>query len=160
MEANRKIALLLFMSAILLSSLVPGGPIENRDFSHISTSVLMGFNLLLTVLGLGSFGLAVKWFKSPGKPYWPLAAGTGYALVYGLDLLQLFPQSPTPMNPALWAIEVTGLILSLPLITLAVINFNAHSPDHQAKLALWQWLTLSGLATVVVVFSTHAAMGG
>ena len=51
----RVLSVLLVLSGIALSSLVPGGPIENRDFSHIAPVVLLVFNIFLTALGLGSF---------------------------------------------------------------------------------------------------------
>ncbi|WP_035526735.1 hypothetical protein [Haliea salexigens] len=55
----RVLSVLLVLSGIALSSLVPGGPIENRDFSHIAPVVLLVFNIFLTALGLGSFLLRI-----------------------------------------------------------------------------------------------------
>lgn len=50
---------LLIASAVNLSLMVPGGFVETRDFSAYPAIVLGAFNVLLTVLGLGSLVLAV-----------------------------------------------------------------------------------------------------
>ena len=34
------VSVLLIVSALLLSSLIPGGPVEHRDFSHIHPIIL------------------------------------------------------------------------------------------------------------------------
>ena len=46
------IAGLLALSAISLSLLVPGGPIETRSFSHINPIILASFNTFLTTLSI------------------------------------------------------------------------------------------------------------
>ncbi len=56
---------LLLLSAIMLTSLVPGGPIETRDFSHISPLVLGSFNVFLTTLSITSFlGIGIVIFAT------------------------------------------------------------------------------------------------
>lgn len=111
---------LLFLSAIFLASLIPGGPIENRDFSHINVSILGGFNLFLTVLNLGTFVLLYGVYRNR---HWALAtawfAGFTYFFVYGIDLAQVFPRSPTPMSQALSLIEVLGMCAAVPLMYLS-----------------------------------------
>lgn len=56
-------AALLLLSAVLLGVLVPGGPIETRNFSHISPWILGSFNTFLTSLDLGSFVIAYLVFR-------------------------------------------------------------------------------------------------
>ena len=115
------VAVLLVLSAVLLGILVPGGPIETRSFSHISPLILGAFNTFLTVLGIGSLALAYFAFK--GKRWAALAAafcGISYFLVYALDLGMIFPVSPDKMPPALFAIEVAGLLVSFPLTFLSL----------------------------------------
>jgi hypothetical protein len=161
MSTSRAVSTLLLISALLLISLAPGGPIETRDFSHIPALVLGLFNAFLTVLGLGSLLLAWLVFKQRCRWYWPLLAGTGYFLVYGLDLFGIFPVSPTPMNQALWSIEVAGMIVALPLMTLAGFSLQLGEGERfqeQTPLAAWLGAGLVGLA--IVAFTTIAAMGG
>lgn len=61
-DTNR-IAILLYTSFLLLSSLIPGGPIETRSFSHIDSEVLLAFNTFLTLVALGSAITAVLVWK-------------------------------------------------------------------------------------------------
>jgi len=60
MDYKKYIPYLLGLVAILLSILVPGGPIENRDFSHLSGLTFWGFNaypiaLVVTTLAMNYF---------------------------------------------------------------------------------------------------------
>ena len=71
-KAHHQAAFWLIVSVGLLSSLIPGGPVENRDFSHIHAGVLGAFNIFLTVLDLGSLVLAYFVFKQ--RP-WALSSG-------------------------------------------------------------------------------------
>ena len=118
-QRNLTIALLA-VSALLLASLIPGGPIENRDFSHIPVSILTGFNLFLTVLNLGSVVLLYFIFR---QQRWAISvvwfAGLAYFIVYAIDLAQLFPRSPTSMSQALSLIEVLGMCAAVPLMYLS-----------------------------------------
>jgi hypothetical protein len=118
---------LLVLSGLLLSSLVPGGPIETRDFSHITVPVLLGFNLFLTTLVLGSFLASVGLcFSSPWARTASFLAAASYVLVYAIDLAGWFPSSPTPMPPTLFAVETTGIIVALPVLSRLA---NARSPQ-------------------------------
>ncbi len=114
------IILFLAVSALLLASLIPGGPIENRDFSHIHVGVLGGFNIFLTMLNIGTFAL-IYWVRKQRR--WALTAawfaGLAYFFVYAIDLAQVFPQSPTPMSQALSLIEVLGICAAVPLMFLS-----------------------------------------
>ena len=105
--SHRQTAFWLIVSAALLSTLIPGGPIENRDFSHIHVGVLGAFNIFLTVLDLGS--IVIVYFAFRGRS-WAFQAAFLAAIsffgVYAVDLAQIFPRSPTPMSFSLALIEV------------------------------------------------------
>ncbi|MGQ7842844.1 hypothetical protein ACUNV4_00100 [Granulosicoccus sp. 3-233] len=117
---RHSLAILLAVSAVLLASLIPGGPIENRDFSHINVSILGGFNLFLTVLNLGTVALVYGVFRNRR---WAIStawfAGFAFFVVYAIDLAQLFPRSPTPMSQALSLIEVLGMCAAVPTMYLS-----------------------------------------
>jgi len=119
-KQHHQIALLLTISAFLLASLIPGGPIENRVFSHIHPGILSGFNIFLTLLNLGTFALIYFVIR---KRSWTYAvtflAALSYFIVYAIDLAQLFPRSPTPMSQALALIEVLGMCAAVPLMYLS-----------------------------------------
>ena len=100
---------LLGLSAVLLGMLIPGGPIENRDFSYIPPITLGIFNVFLTVLGIGS--LAIVYFAFLGSKIAIMSSalcGISYFLVYALDLKKIFPVSPDKMPRSLFWIEVLG----------------------------------------------------
>ncbi|MDE2430042.1 MAG: hypothetical protein KGM99_15060, partial [Burkholderiales bacterium] len=84
-------AALLLLSAVLLGVLVPGGPIETHNFSHISPWILGSFNTFLTSLDLGSFVIAYLAFRNKGWACRVAAfCGIAYFLVYVLDLAKIF----------------------------------------------------------------------
>jgi len=157
---------LLFLSCCLLSILIPGGPIETRNFSHISLVVLGAFNTFLTTLGMLS--ILLIYFIFHGRVWAFLLAilcGLGYFLVYALDLLKIFPVSPDPMPYALYIIEMLGLIVSIPLMLYAGKGFYAgeNSQENIKKIAYSNnfilvavFLTLASIG--IIVFATNAAM--
>lgn len=134
-ERNLTMALLA-LSAALLASLIPGGPIENRDFSHIPVSILTGFNLFLTALNLGSVALLYFVFR---QQRWSISVvwfvGLAYFIVYAIDLAQLFPRSPTSMSQTLSLIEVLGMCAAVPLMYLSwpYIPFASRNNLHQER---------------------------
>ena len=48
----QKIAIALLLLIFTFATLVPGGPIETRDFSHLSPVVFWGFNAFLISLAI------------------------------------------------------------------------------------------------------------
>lgn len=165
MKRNIIIAVLLAISVISLGSLIPGGPIETRDFSHISPVVLGGFNIFLTTLGIVSLLLlyfVIKQFR------WSFVisffCGLSYFLVYVLDLAHIFPVSPTPMSQALFVIEIAGTVFSLPLMFLSIVSYGKAGPTESTarRRPLWLYaifLLLFLLGVGIVIFATNAAMG-
>jgi len=104
-------------------TLVPGGPVETRKFGHYPPIILGAFNTFLTILGFGS--LVVVYFCFTGSQWAFYAAGIcgiSYLLVYALDLGKIFPVSPDKMSRSLFTIELTGLILSIPITLLSFIS--------------------------------------
>ena len=93
-------------------------------------------------------------------------AGLGYFVVYAIDLGDLFPVSPVAMPHNLFVLEWLGLVLSVPLIIVAVrlvmVAQGGESPEAQPAITLSRPLViaLGGLALAIVVFATYAAMSG
>jgi len=158
------IAGLLVLSAILLSLLIPGGPIEKRNFSHIAPTILGMFNTFLTVLGLGSFALA--YFSISAGNIALIASalcGISYFLVYALDLAKIFPVSPDKMPKALFIIEILGLIISIPLTFLSLYYLSLPKAGineiHIPSSAIYSILAVVVIIGIgVIVFATKAAM--
>lgn len=154
-------AALLAVSAVLLLSLVPGGPLENRDFSHIPIAALLGFNIFLTALAMGSFATAVGLLGSQARTrvatFW---ASASYIVVYTADLLGWFPTSPTPMPPTLRAVELAGLAVAAMLAWRSAHDSGSAQPSEPLPLlsstARAAMVLVAGL---IVVFSTMSAMG-
>ncbi|MEL6553803.1 MAG: hypothetical protein AAFQ63_10140 [Cyanobacteria bacterium J06621_11] len=174
---------LLLLSAIMLTSLVPGGPIETRNFSHINPLVLGSFNIFLTTLSLTSFlFLYFVWQRQRWSFVAASINGVAFCLVYVLDLARWFPVSPDAMPPALFAIEVLGTILAIPLTAFSIraadadadlSNNNQHhrdlsdtitidraGVDKSEKIGLFAVIAIAALlGTGTVVFATRSAMG-
>lgn len=147
------------MSALLLALLVPGGPIENRDFSYIYVPIIIGFNLFLTVLVFSSFVLGLQGLLKPTSPVITLWAGVCYLLVYSLDLLRIFPVSPAPMSLALWTVEMTGLMLASILIILSIyIGMKGEKKQSYEPIAV-PWKALVPIGMVVIVYATMNTIG-
>lgn len=167
-HAKYVVVTLLLMSALMLGALIPGGPIETRDFSHIAPLTLGAFNVFLTALGLASFAVAYLVYTQRRTGGLAAAAcGLGYFVVYVLDLAELFPTSPDAMPTALRAIEIAGAVLAVPLVTYALVL----APDRAASTApadggppvfVWRvWALAAALAVgaAIVAYATRAAMG-
>lgn len=162
------VPLLLILSGAMLAVLVPGGPIETRNFSHIDPLILGAFNTFLTVLGIGSIFIAFFAYKARRTAFMPSAlCGLGYFLVYILDLFRIFPVSPDPMPPALWGIETAGTIVSLPLMaaaTWAALGVTSENDNEttlsSTKRTMWLGVPVALIALAIIVFATRAAMHG
>jgi len=165
---NRGVSALLLLSAVLLGVLVPGGPIETRDFSQISPVVLGVFNTFLTCLGIGSFVFA--YFALKGKRWTFIASlicGIAYFFVYALDLGKIFPVSPNEMPVTLLAVEIIGILASIPLAYLSLrmikmpmelsFTHQTRSVMNKTNVLMLSLIVLAGVA--IIIFSTLAAMG-
>lgn len=161
---NYAVAGLLLLSTGLLAMLIPGGPIENRNFSHISPWVLAIFNIFLTLLGIAS--LASAYFSVVGSGVAAVVSvicGISFFFVYALDLGKIFPISPDKMPRALFVIEVSGLILAIPLTLLSLLemampNRGAATIDMSATAIISVLVLMVVLGLGIVIFATKSAM--
>ena len=160
------IAFLFVILSVLLTILVPGGPIETRDFSHYSETVLTLFNIFLTSLGLLSFIVAFLIIKK--KKYSVILStiiALLYIFVYLIDLFKIFPTSPITMSTTLFFIEVFSTILGIILIFLCIKYNNLEMKTDEnitIKFSFYKILTSVFIllcAFGIVIFATKSAMG-
>lgn len=143
--------------------MVPGGPVETRDFSHINASILSAFNIFLTALGMVSLFLPYFIYKQQN---WAIRiaflCGISYLTVFGIDLIKLFPKSPTPMPVSLLIMEVLGIILSIPLIYYSIKKMKDATISQKAiRLSKMSYLLIGVviiIALFIIIFATNAAM--
>lgn len=164
LKPHQQTAFWLLVSAVLLSSLIPGGPIENRDFSHIHPGILGAFNVFLTTLDLGSCVLA---FFALKQRQWAINAAfyaaIAYFAVYAVDLAQIFPRSPTPMSFYLALIEVLGMSAAVPLMFASRAAQSVDSSADITRPGSYRYAIAAALLVVgvaVIWFATDAAMSG
>ena len=163
------VSALLVLSFGLLGSLIPGGSIETRSFSHIDPLILGAFNTFLTSLEIISL-LIVYFILKDLK--WAFIVSSlcaiSYFIVYALDLRTLFPVSPDPMPQALFIIEVLGMIVSFPLLFLSVrgaMNINNSSNNKvmlnkpYSKTFAYFAFFLVVVGVGIITFATKSAMG-
>jgi len=114
----RRAVTFCFLTLLLsFASLAPGGPIENRDFSHLSSIEFWGFNVFLITLGLS--GIVTVYFIWKGRrvAYWAaVVIGWLYIIVIALDLSRIFPVSPTPTSFPLGITMILDGILAANVI--------------------------------------------
>ena len=112
---------LMFINVTLLTILVPGGPIENRDFNGLRGIVFWGFNVFLIILGIASYITSyLLLIANPYALYMGQIISVLYFIVYLIDLVGIFPKSPTKMSKTLMLIEVINA--SLAIFLFIVVN--------------------------------------
>lgn len=163
------VSILLIVSFVLLGVLVPGGPIETRNFSNIDPLVLAAFNIFLTSLAITSLLLIFFVLKNMRWAYIAsMICGISYFFVYVLDLGSIFPVSADQMPIALLIIEIAGAIVSIPLVYVAMRGALKSTNDNEAhpvqSTLVTTHFTFIVLALIavgigVVVFATKSAMG-
>jgi len=163
------VSALLFISFVLLSILVPGGPIETRSFAHIDPLILGMFNTFLTSLAIASVLLIYFVLKNVKWAYVvSMICGISYFLVYTLDLATIFPVSPDSMPQALFIIEILGSIASIPLVYISIqgalkgINVGNKQPTQSSvysKKVVFSLLILVVAGIGIIIFATKSAMG-
>ncbi len=113
-------ARLLLVLVASFVTLVPGGPIETRDFSGLGGGVFWGFNAFLIALALLAVGSAVAMLRGSAAAGWgAIVAAWGYIFVVLLDLGHVFPTSPDPIPLMLGLIEILDFILAFYVLALA-----------------------------------------
>lgn len=122
-SASRPAASAAKLMLVLVASfvtLVPGGPIETRDFSGLGGAVFWGFNAFLIALALLAVGSAVAMLRGSVAAGWgAIVAAWGYIFVVLLDLGHVFPTSPDPIPLMLGLIEILDFILAFYVLALA-----------------------------------------
>lgn len=119
----RSAATLLVVLVVSFATLVPGGPVETRDFSSLTGITFWGFNVFLISLGVGA--LLSAWAMAKGKragAYGAITASWGYVFVVLLDLGHVFPQTPDPIPSLLGVIEIFDMILAAYVAALSHIG--------------------------------------
>ena len=161
MQRRHLVALLLALSAINLALMIPGGFVETRDFSAYPASVLAGFNIFLTVLGIGSLVLAWLTWRGGVRRLLSWAAAIGFAGVYLLDLFKIFPVTPVPMSNLLETLEWagTGLAVLLGVALLGAEERETALVSRESSIPRWLTIVLAACGIGIVVFATIAAMG-
>ncbi|MGZ9811924.1 hypothetical protein ACXN5S_15790 [Pseudoroseicyclus sp. H15] len=159
MTRVRLLAVLLALSAINLTLMIPGGLVETRSFPGYSVAVLTGFNIFLTLLGLSSFVLAWRSWRTGRAGWAPLTAGACYVAVYGLDLAHVFPISEAPMSPTLLTLEWVGTILGIATMAVGAVALRTAGSSGVAGPRLPAWLVIGAavLGLAIVVFATMSA---
>jgi tryptophan-rich sensory protein len=123
-HSYREVVLFCLLALLLsFASLVPGGPIENRDFSHLSRATFNGFNVFLIALWLaGCVSLYRIWKGSEAGYRAAIFIGWLYVIVVASDLGRVFPVSPDP----------TGFALGIIMILDGILAFNVVLFSHKA----------------------------
>ncbi|AZS13223.1 hypothetical protein [Paenibacillus lutimineralis] len=107
-------SLVVFLNVTLLTILVPGGPIENRDFSKLKGVVFWGFNLFLISLGIVSFIACYLLLISHSNAIFiTQIIAVLYFIVYTIDLAGMFPKSPTKMSKPLMLFEIINTTMAV-----------------------------------------------
>jgi len=110
-------AIALLALLLSFSSLAPGGPVENRDFSQLSPATFNGFNAFLISLGILGFVVAYHLWKGRAWACWTsIFVGWAFVIVVTLDLGKVFPRSPDATGFALGLIMILDAILALYVI--------------------------------------------
>lgn len=159
MNKHKLTSALLLASAVNLTLMIPGGFVETREFPQYSLAVLTGFNLFLTVLGLGSFVLAWRVWRHGVRSAWPMLAGLSFTTVYAIDLAEWFPVSVTPMSPLLTTLEAIGTALGIALALSAETAWDKAAVTDTPTMPTGILAALSVATLGIVAFATMAAVG-
>lgn len=109
-------SVIVFLNVTLLAILVPGGPIENRDFSKLKGIVFWGFNVFLVLLGVGSYITSYLLLISSSHAILVAQViAVLYFIVYAIDLAGIFPKSPTKMGKPLLLLEIVNISMAIYL---------------------------------------------
>ena len=157
--------LTLFINVLLLSLMVPGGPVETRSFINIDPAIVLGFNIILTLLVLLSVASIYFMFKKQRWAYQLTGVlGFVYALVFVLDLAHIFPVSSDPMELVLLLLEWISLGLGVALIGLSYKTLsNTHASYWSSSSRIPVYLLVLSVILLlfgacVVYFATNAAL--
>lgn len=124
-DMKRRAGYLLLVLVGTFVTLVPGGPIETRDFSHLGGAVFWGFNAFLISLCLAAVASAVGLMRgAEWAPWTAIVVSWGYIFVVLLDLGHVFPVSPDPIPLTLGLIEILDAVLAAYVLALVHRSLN------------------------------------
>ncbi|MDO6521622.1 hypothetical protein Q4578_08490 [Shimia thalassica] len=110
----------LFGLVATFATLVPGGPIETRDFTDLGGMAFWGFNAFLIGLAILAICAGIGLRKENRTAMWcAIIAAWAYVFVVLLDLGAVFPTSPDPIPLALGLVEILDVMLAAYVIILA-----------------------------------------
>lgn len=113
-------AWILIVLVATFVTLVPGGPVETRDFSGLGGPVFWGFNVFLVLLAVLAVGSALLMLRGRTRAAWgAIAAAWGYVFVVLLDLGHVFPLSPDNIPLLLGLVEILDFVLAGYVMILA-----------------------------------------
>jgi len=160
LEPRYYLSTIIFLLAVLLTILIPGGPIETRSFSHIDASILVIFNIFLTFLGMSSFILVLFLLKEIKWSYYLADIfSIFYIGVYLLDLFKIFPTSPDNMPSLLMIIEIVSTILAILFLLLNRNKKFDNSNNIELNKNYRKYVLIAlTLGIVIVSFATYSAM--
>lgn len=156
------------ISMLILSVMVPGGPVETRDLSYMDKMPIIPllFNVFLTTLAI--FTLFILPYFMYRKQKWAFTAsiltGISYILVFALDLLNIFPSVPYPMPRLLFIFEIIGLVFGFILSFWAYKSIKTTKNNYwNTKSSIPKWIKLLLFViflfgVYVVFFSTNAVL--
>lgn len=155
----------LASSMLLLSLMVPGGPVETRSFQHVDPAVVMGFNIFLTLLVIVSLVTAYFMHKKQKWAYQLCGIlGFAYMLVFILDLAKIFPVSSDPMEMPLLVLEWVSLFLGATLMGLSYKTVMLQDDTFwagKARIPIWGFITVLLFLLVglfIISFATTSAL--
>ena len=128
LDYRRIVMACLLLLLLSFASLVPGGPIENRDFSHLSGFAFWGFNAFLIALSLSGFVTVFRLWRAQNNERARGAYSAAiiiswlYVVVVASDLGVVFPTSP----------DATGFALGMVMILDAILAINVVLFSHKA----------------------------
>ncbi|WP_339107018.1 hypothetical protein [Thioclava sp. GXIMD4216] len=160
MRRSQILGFLLVLSALNLAAMVPGGFVETRHFPDYSVTTLAAFNVFLTLLGLVSLAMGIRFMRRTEALWAPILLSLGFLAVYVADLAKIFPVATEPMSMVLKALEVFGSLLAGVTIVLGLPLLARPHESHKRRLFLpvWALWALGLLAVMIVIFATLSAM--
>ena len=156
-----QLSVCLGLNAILMTLMLPGGPVEIRNFSAYSTTTLTLYKLFLSALVTGTLltiALCSKQYQGAGAG--SIISGICYLSVHAVGLLAIFLFSPNPATAILLTLELVACIAAISLIFLGkkLLHYEKSYAGAQNTLSAFQWLIVIALANCLVIFTSYLGM--
>lgn len=156
-----QLSVCLGLNAILMTLMLPGGPVEIRDFSAYSATTLTLYRLFLSALITGtllSISLCIKQYQGAGAG--SIIAGICYLSAHALGLLDILLHSPNPATAILLTLELVACTAAISLILLGkkLVEHENSRTGAQNTLSAFQWLIVIAAANCLVIFTCYWGM--